>query len=230
MNYAEFQAGIKKLQAKWANVMNPDQVTLGWEKWKDLPDGLFASAVNSVLFKCVNIPSGERISEEIFLALESFKRATSHQQRVLDNGCRACKGLGYKFARTKDDRYECVYICSKCNAKDLNFKLRLPTLSEVTQKGYYPTDPDQISIPKPPPGFSSAAEGLCRVIHKNIALNRQGSNGYEYGKRYLKLSDDEALQLYHEFKTGIAGPIAAKTKNHNSFSQQQTNKADQETF
>lgn len=82
----------------------------------------------------------------------------------------------------------------------------------------------------PPQGkFSPAAEGLCRIIEKNIALNRSGSNGYEFGRRFLNLSDDEALQLYHEFKTGNPGSIAEKTKHRDRFStKQQPNET--ETF
>jgi hypothetical protein len=132
----EYNSALKKLKHKWPNIFSEDQITMMWERWRDLPDDIFKNACDMILFKCTAIPSGERIQEEINNALDKKSKSTSSFNSVRDNGCKKCRGQGYLTAINENSN-EVLFLCHFCNGKNLKFNYPMPTYRDVQHHGYF---------------------------------------------------------------------------------------------
>jgi hypothetical protein len=220
MQLAEFDRNIKRLQDKWKTIFSKEQVHIIFEKWKHLPDGVFDTSVQMVLFKCTATPSGERIQEEINLTLE-LRRRNVVEQTENKNGCSTCKGKGYLVAE-KSNGSQIPFLCAVCAGKGVHLNFPLPKYAEVERQGYSlkkklsnigKTHAEWKNCDETK--YSAKLQGIYNIVQRSMLLN--DSRGLKGIQMLLKISKEETFKLYELMVQGnTSDEMIKKYEIHNT--------------
>lgn len=217
----EFDSACAKFREQWPKALSDKRAAMIFRKWQKLPRGIFESAVDALIYRGGQAPSGEAIDETILAILAVYNEKSGSSPEKLFKSCEICSHSGIVQAENLDGNH-CVVACvcelgqyrersGQAKPKHLAYSLgyvnfKLP-LSYKAKKHPEWKDAD---VNK----YSPILVGIYNTIQRSMLINDQrGVNGI---RLVSKNTTEEAFRIYELMVEGNLNHELIRRSNNNS--------------
>lgn len=201
MEQVEFDSACAKFREQWPKALSDKRASMIFRKWQTLPKGIFESAIDALIYRGGQAPSGEMLDETIFAILAVYNEKSGTSPEKLFKSCVICSHSGIVQASNADGN-SCVVACScelgqyrersgQAKSKHLAYSLgyvnfKIP-LSHKAKKHLEWKDADSGK-------YSPKLIGIYNTVQRSMLMDDQrGLNGI---RLVCKITTEEAFKIY----------------------------------